>query len=265
MPSQAAFEGQVKWCTEDFIKAHKAVVCSGQYNHEGCKIPIPTAIRYDRIKEALGENISAKEEKVIQLLKFGMPIDCHGHFGVQKCQKNHHSAVAFKEAINDYLVKNIEVQALLGPFTISPIPDLCYSPLMSVPKEESKRRVIVDFSFPPGKSINDGISTATYLDESIQFCLPSVSSMTTRLNELGKGCLMYKRDLKSAFRQFSTDPGDYKFAGVSWNGESYIDTRLAMGLRSSAYCCQSVTEIVAKVVNKHAHVLVYLDDFGGAE
>lgn len=76
---------------------------------------------------------------------------------------------------------------------------------------------------------------------------------------------MYKRDLKGAFRQFCTDPGDYRFTGLSWNGMTYLDTRLAMGLRSSAYCCQSVTELVAKIVSRKAHVLVYLDDFGGAE
>ena len=44
-----------------------------------------------------------------------------------------------------------------------------------------------------------------------------------------------------------------------------MDTRLAMGLRNAAYCCQAVTEMVAKIAGKHGHVLVYLDDFGGAE
>ena len=44
-----------------------------------------------------------------------------------------------------------------------------------------------------------------------------------------------------------------------------MDTRLAMGLRSASYCCQSVTELVAKIARRKAHVLVYLDDFGGAE
>ena len=53
--------------------------------------------------------------------------------------------------------------------------------------------------------------------------------------------------------------------GLSWEGKTYIDTRLAMGLRSSAFCCQSVTEIIAKIASKDSHVLVYLDDFGGAE
>ena len=154
---------------------------------------------------------------------------------------------------------------MLGPFDQSPIAGLCFSPLMSVPKEELERRVIVDFSFPPGSSINDGIPQATYLDCCTEFNLPSVQSMVDRLNELGKGCLLYKRDLKGAFRQFSIDPGDYKFTGLHWNGKVYLDTRLAMGLRSSAFCCQMVTEMVAKIARKEGHILVYLDDFGGAE
>ena len=74
---------------------------------------------------------------------------------------------------------------------------------MSVPKEEIKRRVVVDFSFPPGKAINEVISKATYLECYVDFSLPSVRSMVSRLNELGIGCLMYKRDLKGAFRQFN--------------------------------------------------------------
>lgn len=264
-PCQSAFKGGAKWATENFIEAHNRIAASGKHNFEGCQIPIPTNIRYDRLKEALGPSLSTQEERVINLLKFGFPIDCQGSFGVKKLQKNHHSAILFKDAINEYLIKNVNMQALLGPFVNSPIPDQRFSPLMSVPKEESKRRVIVDFSFPPGNAINDGIPRATYLEYSIQFCLPSVQSMTNRLNELGKGCCLYKRDLKGAFRQFPIDPGDYKFTGVSWNRESYIDTRLAMGLRSSAFCCQSVTELIAKVIGKQAHVLVYLDDFGGAE
>ena len=121
---------------------------------------------------------------------------------------------------------------------------------MSVPKEETKRRIVVDFSFPPGKAINDGIPKATYLEFYVEFSLPSVKSMVDRLNKLGIGCLMYKRDLKGAFRQFNTDPGDYRFTGLCFGDVIYIDVRLAMGLRSSAYCCQSVTEIVAKIAGR---------------
>ena len=253
------------WTTRDFLEAHRKVVDSGVYNFQGCKISIPTPSRYDRLRVALGETITPKEQRVLDLLQFGMPIDCDSKFGIGKQQKNHHSAVSFPEAINEYLANNGTMSAVLGPFTQAPIPDLRFSPLMSVPKEETKRRVIVDFSFPAGRSINDGIPKETYLEHKVKFSLPSVQSMVSRINFLGKGCLLYKRDLKHAFRQFCIDPGDYKFTGMSWKGNIFVDTRLAMGLRSSAYCCQSVTEVVAKVVNKQAHVLVYLDDFGGAE
>ena len=255
----------LNWHDADFIKAHKAVKESGKFNFEGCRIPIPTPIRHDRLRVALGEDASPKERRVLDLIKYGMPIDCNPDFGVRQRLKNHFSATSQKKAINEYLSKNQNNRAILGPFKVSPIDKLCFSPLMSVPKDIVNRRVIVDFSFPPGKSINDGISRTTYLQLEMEFSLPSVQSMVGRLNDLGPGCLMYKRDLKGAFRQFSIDPGDYCFTGLSWNREIFIDTRLAMGLRSASFCCQSVTEMVAKIAGKFAHVLVYLDDFGGAE
>ena len=255
----------VKWQVADFLRAHEQVSNSGMFNYESCKIPVPTAIRHDRLRAALGDKASAKEVRILSLLEFGMPINCDGEFGFKKPQKNHFSALSFKGDVSEYFAKGLMSQALLGPFKSAPIQDLRFSPLMSVPKEINKRRIIVDFSFPPGKAINDGISRSTYLEFEIKFSLPSVRSMVDRLNALGIGSLMFKRDLKGAFRQFSVDPGDYKFTGLSWEGEIYLDTRLAMGLRSSAFCCQSVTEMVAKIAGENAFILVYLDDFGGAE
>ena len=123
---------------------------SGKHNFQGCRIPIPTNIRYDRIEAALGSEVGIKERRVLDLLRYGMPINCSPNFGVKKPQKNNFSAISYKEAINEYIYKNVQCQARLGPFTVSPIPDLSFSPLMAVPKMESKRRVIVDFSFPPG-------------------------------------------------------------------------------------------------------------------
>ena len=43
---------QISWTTEDFIRTHLEVRESGKYNFQGCKIPIPTSIRYDRIEVA---------------------------------------------------------------------------------------------------------------------------------------------------------------------------------------------------------------------
>ena len=137
----------VTWELKDFIEAHRAVKASGVFNFEGCRIPIPTPIRYDRIRESLGPEASPKELRVLKLLEFGFPIDCCSRFGIQKVQKNHHSAVCHKAAIEAYIEKGIQSKAILGPFKEQPIADLCFSPLMSVPKEETSRRVIMDFSF----------------------------------------------------------------------------------------------------------------------
>ena len=64
------------WGTEDFIKVHKLVRESGKHNFEGCKIPIPTAIRHDRIRETLGGAASPKQMRMLSLLEFGLSINC---------------------------------------------------------------------------------------------------------------------------------------------------------------------------------------------
>ena len=144
----------IGWSTNDFIHAFRLVRESGSFNFEGCRIPVPTAIRYDRMRESLGDTATDKEKRTLSLLEFGMPVDCKASFGVGKPQKNHFSALSFKEDVGDYIDKGVQSKALLGPFKNSPIPDLRFSPMMTVPKESSKRRVIVDFSFPAGNSIN---------------------------------------------------------------------------------------------------------------
>ena len=109
-PQQAS--GRVRWTTNDYIDAHNAVVKSGKHNYLGCKIQIPTAIRHDRIREALGNHATPEELKVISLLKYGMPLDCKSNFGIKKPQKNHHSAVAFSQDIEAYLGKSQDSQAI---------------------------------------------------------------------------------------------------------------------------------------------------------
>ena len=104
--SSSSYPQFTSWTTNDFIKAHNAVRESGKFNFEECRIPIPTKIRYDRIREALGKDITPKEEKVIDLLKYGMPINCKTNFGVQKLQKNHFSALSHKKAIDEYLFQS---------------------------------------------------------------------------------------------------------------------------------------------------------------
>ena len=54
----------ISWSTNDFIKAHEAVKESEKFNFEGCKIPIPTAVRYNRMEAPLGSEVSHKEARI---------------------------------------------------------------------------------------------------------------------------------------------------------------------------------------------------------
>ena len=81
---------------------------------------------------------------------------------------------------------------------------------------------------------------------------------------LGPGCLLYKRDLKKAYRQFQVDPKDYYLLGYTWDNQFYFDTVLTMGLRSAAMACQLSTSAVSWISRQQGRSLFnYLDDFIG--
>ena len=95
---------------------------------------------------------------------------------------------------------------------------------------------------------------------------PTVDSIANLIVAKGQGCLIYKCDLKRAYRQFAVDPYDYPLLGFEWNNEYYFDTVLPMGLRSAAMACQCVTSAVAFISQSNGYdVLNYLDDFQGVE
>ena len=78
--------------------------------------------------------------------------------------------------------------------------------------------------------------------------------------------MLFKKDLKRAYRQIPIDPGDASLVGQSWNGDLYFDTVPSMELRSAAYICQRVTNAVSYICSiLNFLVLNYLDDFAGAE
>ena len=69
-----------------------------------------------------------------------------------------------------------------------------------------KKRIIVDFSFPPGKSINVGIKKGSYLGQPFNFSLPSVSTLTDWLIGLDHDSWLCGADLARAYRQLRVGP-----------------------------------------------------------
>ena len=124
----------------------------------------------------------------------------------------------------------------------------------------------MDLSFPQGSSINDGIPSDTYLGDQFKICLPGMDRLVEFILAKGCNCLVFKKDLRRAYRQFPVDPKDYSLLGFCYQGKFYFDTHCPFGLRSSALICQRTTKAVVHIFNEQgfsAHV--YLDDFYGAE
>ena len=114
--------------------------------------------------------------------------------------------------------------------------------------------------------MNDGIPRNTYLDTDFSLYLPGIDRLREFIIAKGKGCLIYKKDLKRAYRQFPIDPKDYKYLGFQWDGQIYFDIRCPFGLRSSALICQRSTKaVIYTFTNEGFTADVYLDDFYGAE
>jgi hypothetical protein len=114
--------------------------------------------------------------------------------------------------------------------------------------------------------VNDFISKDNYLGEIIQLPYPKVDDLVGIIKDKGANCLVFKKDLKRAYRQIPIDPGDLHLFGFQWGDKLFTDRALPMGLRSSAQICQRITTAVSFISYKMGYMVVnYLDDLGGAE
>ena len=87
--------------------------------------------------------------------------------------------------------------AILGPYDEPPLDPLHVSPFMTRDKPNAtNRRVIIDLSFPQGKSVNAGSIKDSYLNTPFILKLPTIDHITNRVKLLGKGCMIYKIDIK---------------------------------------------------------------------
>jgi len=95
---------------------------------------------------------------------------------------------------------------------------------------------------------------------------PKVDDLVDLILLKGKGCALFKCDLKRAYRQIPVCPGDYNLLGYMWRCFMYVDRVLPMGLRSAALICQRLTNAVTFIYHKWGwDAINYLDDFGGVE
>ena len=109
----------------DLVRTHELVKRSGKFNFEGCRIRINNKINTDYLRCILS-NFNYKDIVVCDLLAFGFPIGFTGDEELlPRCKKlwmykNYKGAEDFPVQINEYLRKELECKAIIGPFKSNP-------------------------------------------------------------------------------------------------------------------------------------------------
>ena len=91
----------------------------------------------------------------------------------------------------------------------------------------------------------------------------SVDEAAEKILVLGSGALLFKLDIKSAYRTVPVHPEDRGLLAMSWEGCWYIDTMLPFGLRSAPKIFYALADALEWVLSQRGieSVLHYLDDF----
>ena len=252
--------------TEYALEAHQKINLSGIPNVQGCRIPVLSTWNIELLRSLLHDY---KDKWIVDYLQFGFPVNFKGRRhegGGSRGHKNHKGARENMTDVDRYVVTEIEHKSALGPFTSNPFSlQPRFSPINTRDKKDStEKRVIVDLSFPEGESVNDEIEMENYFGHDMSFKLPNVDSLVQHIVELGRGALLFKRDIRRCYRQIPVDYGDAHLLGYIHRNHMYFDVSLPMGLSSSAFICQSVTRSLRYVaIGMGIRTEVYLDDFLG--
>ena len=173
--------------------------------------------------------------------------------------KNHKSAYSQPGILDESIDQDI---ALNRTSAANTIPNAYYiSPLGLVPKTTARKitgwRKIHNLSAPRGRSVNDGIPKhyGTMVYETFQDALHLIAKS-------GRGTVLIKRDLKSAFRFIPVSPFDQWLLMYEWNGKVYYELFLPFGLRTAPIIFNLFSEAIHWIMMSLGWKLChYMDDF----
>ena len=135
--------------------------------------------------------------------------------------ENHPSAVNFPSDVDTYFQKEL-VHNL--PFPVH------YSPILSRPKPDDTRCIIVNLNYPYGMSLNDCISDDVYDNMSFKLKYPAVQDIVDEIQAFHSDVLLLKIDISRAFRNLRIDPRDFDLLELKWCDASYLDVSVPMVL-----------------------------------
>ena len=178
---------------------------------------------------------------------------------LKSAKTNCPSAREHPSVIETYLAKEVSLGRVFGPAISPPLTDLHVSRFGVIPKKDGGWRLILDLSFPFDHSVNDGINK-----EDFPLSYSKVSDAISLIVKTGRGALMGKVDIKSAYRIIPVHPADRYLLGMFWQGKYYVDLALPFGLRSAPGIFNTLADVFHWILVNNYNVLDllhYLDDY----
>ena len=203
----------------------------------------------------------SKVDYVLSGIAHGFNIGCSPQVQLTAARKNKASAYEHPEIVDAYLQNEVSLGRVAGPFETPPLPDLHISSFGVIPKsgQPGKWRLILDLSSPHGFSINDSIDPDQFSLQYIKF-----DDVVAMVAKLGRGALMAKFDVQSAYRNVAVLPSQRYLLGMKWRGKFYVDLVLPFGLRSAPFIFNSIADLVEWILRNNFMIrdlLHYLDDY----
>ena len=179
---------------------------------------------------------------------------------LKKAGTNLLSASPNQDVVSTYIKDEMVLIRMAGPLPQKAAERVHTSPIRVIPKGHTPGKwcLIVDLSSPAESSVNNDIDKAWC---SLSYI--SIDDVARIIAKIGKGALMGKMDIKSAYCIVPVHPDDQLLLGVKWQGGVYVDTRLLFGLRSAPLIFTAIADALEWIVKQQGVgiLLHYLDDF----
>ena len=229
------FTPNTKFNKEYFLDLHLKVREYNTYNYAGARVKLHHSnLNIDLFRHHLKDY---DDLEILSYLEFGFPLGLAQEVFLEPLTRNHSSSNKYYSYVDSFLSKGLLYAECSGPWSESPLHPLMTSPMMTADKAPNSRRSVFDASYGD-YSLNQNTPEKEYLGEDYQFKFPSVLDLADLVVKLGKGCLLYKRDLSRWFLQLPLDPGDYDKLGFVWRGSFWLFVCYVWGTRHAGYNAQ---------------------------
>jgi hypothetical protein len=198
---------------------------------------------------------------LVKCLRLGVDLGFYGRRDRKQIGPNLESAVDFPEAVDRNIADELAIERRKGPFKKLPFENFYSNPLGVVFKKgKSKPRVIHHLSWPRSAE-NNSVNASIH---AFEVKLDAFDKALIAIRQLGKGCLMSKIDIESAYRCIPVRPEDWPLLGLQWRDQFYFDIVMQFGITSATAIFEWYSSAAQYIVERTCalkHIVHYVDDF----